>query len=112
MAKKWSELVARMSPEQRARLAAEAARLRAEFPLALLRRQLDLSQQTVADRMGVSRTSVSRLEQQSRAHLRELRSYVEAMGGDLEITARFSEGEIRLDEWSRDLDRLRNEQDT
>jgi hypothetical protein len=36
-------------------------------------------------------------------HLRDLRRIVEAMGGELEITARFPDGEIQLDQWERGL---------
>jgi DNA-binding transcriptional regulator YiaG len=103
VARKWSELVARMSPESKARVAAAVERMKREIPLIEVRRQLNLSQQALAERMGVSRSSVSRFERQSGMHLRELRRIVEAMGGELEITARFPDGEIRLDEWERNL---------
>lgn len=46
-------------------------------------------------------TSYPSLERQTGARLRELGRYVQAMGGELEITARFPDGEIRLDQWSR-----------
>lgn len=101
MAKKWRDLMATMPPESRARARAAAERMRREFPLVEVRRQLNLSQQAVAEKAGVSKATVSRLERQSGARLRELRRYVEAMGGELEITARFADGEIRLDPWER-----------
>jgi transcriptional regulator len=105
MAKKFSELVARMSPESRARSAALAEQRMREMPLVEVRRRLNLSQEAVADKMGTSRSSVSRLERRSETHLCELRRYVEATGGKLEITARFHDGEIRLDEWAQRLPR-------
>ena len=103
MAKKWRDLVARMPAESQARAVAAAERKRRELPLVEVRRQMNLSQQALAERMGVSRASVSRSERHSRMHLRDLRRIVEAMGGELEITARFSDGEIRLDRWEREL---------
>jgi DNA-binding transcriptional regulator YiaG len=103
MARNFRELVARMSPESQARAAAAAEKLRKELPLVEVRRQLNLSQQALAERMGVSRASVSRFERQSGVQLRNLRRIVEAMGGELEITARFPDGEIRLDQWERRL---------
>jgi DNA-binding XRE family transcriptional regulator len=108
MAKKWSELVARMSPEDRARSAARTERMLRELPLIEVRRQLNLSQETVAGLMGTSRSGISRLERRSGIHLQELRRYVEAMGGELEITARFPDGEIRLDAWERETAHLRS----
>jgi DNA-binding XRE family transcriptional regulator len=101
MAKKWRDLVARMSPESRARSAALAEQMMREMPLVEVRRQMNLSQKAVADRMGTSRSSISRLERESEVHLRELHRYVEALGGELDITARFSEGEVPLHEWVR-----------
>jgi transcriptional regulator with XRE-family HTH domain len=103
MARKWRELFAKMSPESQARALAGAERMRREIPLIEVRRQLNLSQQALAERMGVSRASVSRFERRGGIHLRELRRIVEAMGGELEITARFPDGEIRLDQWERGL---------
>jgi DNA-binding XRE family transcriptional regulator len=102
MAKKWRDLIAKMPPESRARARAAVERMRRELPLVEVRRQLNLSQQTVAEKAGVSKATVSRLERQSGRRLRELRRYVEAMGGELEITARFADGEIRLDQWERE----------
>jgi ribosome-binding protein aMBF1 (putative translation factor) len=103
MARKWSELFAQLSPERQARAKAAAERMRRELPLVEVRRQLNLSQQALAERMGVSRSHVSRFERQSGTHLRDLRRLVEAMGGELEITARFPDGQIRLDRWERNL---------
>jgi transcriptional regulator with XRE-family HTH domain len=103
MAHKWRDLFAKMPPESRARALAAVERMKREIPLVEVRRQLNLSQQALAERMGVSRSSVSRFERQSGMHLRDLRRIVESMGGELEITARFPDGEIRLDEWERGL---------
>jgi transcriptional regulator with XRE-family HTH domain len=103
MANKWRDLIAKMPPERQARIAAAVERMQRELPLVEVRRQLNLSQQALAERMGVSRSSVSRFERESGVHLRDLRRIVEAMGGELEITARFPDGEIRLDEWERTL---------
>jgi hypothetical protein len=51
--------------------------------------------------MSTSRSSISRLERESEVHLRELLRYVEALGGELDITARFPEGDVPLHEWVR-----------
>ena len=99
MAKKFSELVARMSPESRAESAARAREMLRELPLIELRRQRSISHEALAKTLGTTPTRVGRLEDRSHLYLTSLRRYVEAMGGTLEITARFPDGEIRLHEW-------------
>ncbi len=100
MAKKWSELASKMAPEQRARAAERANEILREMPLVELRRQLNLTQEALAEALGTSQASVSKLERRSDLYLSTLRRYVEALGGELEITARFADGEIRLDRWN------------
>lgn len=97
MAKKYSELRAAMPPEDRARAAELAAQMLAELPLPLLRMARGLTQQEIATILGSTQASVSRLERRDDLHLSTLRRYVSALGGELEITARFPDGSIRLD---------------
>lgn len=70
-----------------------------ELPLTELRRQREISHEALAKTLGTTPTRVGRLEYRSHLYLTSLRRYVEAMGGTLEITARFPDGEIRLHEW-------------
>lgn len=96
MAKKFSELVARMSPESRARSRALAEQMMREMPLVELRQARDFTQAELAEALGTTQASVSKLERRSDMYLSTLRRLVQAMGGELEITARFPDGEIRL----------------
>ena len=95
MAKKFSELVARMSPEDRAHSAAVAEQMMREMPLVELRQARDFTQAALADALGTTQASVSKLERRSDMYLSTLRRLVEAMGGELEITAKFPDGDIR-----------------
>jgi DNA-binding XRE family transcriptional regulator len=54
--------------------------------LASLRTRAGLSQQQVADRMGISQSDVSKLERRTDMKLSTVRSYVEAIGDHLELT--------------------------
>lgn len=99
MARKFRELTADWDPERLAAVEARTQELLREMPLVELRRQLNLTQEALADALGTSQASVSKLERRSDIYLSTLRRYVEAMGGELEITARFPHGEIRLDQW-------------
>lgn len=98
MAKKFSELVARMSPESRARSAALAQEMLREMPLLELRQARNLTQAQLAECLGTTQASVSKLERRSDMYLSTLRRLVEAMGGEMEIIARFPDGAIRLGE--------------
>lgn len=61
-------------------------------PLADLRRARSFSQASVAERLGMSQSEVSRLERRSDLRVSSLARYVEALGGRLELQARFPKG--------------------
>jgi transcriptional regulator with XRE-family HTH domain len=54
-----------------------------------LRKARDLTQVRMAETLGVKQENISRLEKRSDLLLSTLRSYVGAMGGTLELVARF-----------------------
>lgn len=54
-----------------------------------LRHAHHLTQKKVATALGMGQENVSRLEQRSDLLLSTLRGYVEALGGNLELVARF-----------------------
>lgn len=69
--------------------------------LQALRKQSGLSQQELAERMGLSAARVSRIESSSPLDLKPdtLERYMNALGFDLLIAARTRDGQlIRLDE--------------
>lgn len=59
-----------------------------------LRNSRNITQVQLAEQLGISQGNVSRLEARSEVYLSTLCSYVEALGGHLEIAAVF--GEERL----------------
>ena len=96
MARKFSELRSRMSPESRARAEARALAMLNEMPLAELRRARGLSQKALAELLDVQQPSIARLEKRTDMYLSTLRSHIEAMGGRLEVIARFPEGAVKI----------------
>lgn len=91
--KKWSEIRAKASPET-----LEASEdLLMSLRLRELREARGLTQTAVADRLEIRQVSVSRLEGRSDVRLSTLRAVVEAMGGELDVRARFPDAEYRLD---------------
>jgi len=104
MAKKFSELREKMSPESRARTNAKAEQLRAEYPLHELRRARGLSQECIAKMLNVSQANVSKIENRTDMYISTLRSHIRAMGGDLEIRAKFPDGEVLVSVFSEEND--------
>lgn len=100
MAKKFSELREKMSPESRARAHALAERLRAEYPLHELRRARGLSQEYIAQTLKVSQANISKIEKRTDMYISTLRSHIRAMGGELEIRAKFPDGDVLVSGFS------------
>jgi DNA-binding transcriptional regulator YiaG len=94
--RKFSELRARMTPERRGRNQAERARLLAEMPLAELRQAQELTQTTIAELLETSQGEVSKIEKRTDMYVSTLRRYIEAMGGQLDVVARFPDGDVRI----------------
>jgi transcriptional regulator with XRE-family HTH domain len=70
----------------------------AKIPLAEVRRARQLTQNRLAELLHVNQGAVSKLERRSDMYLSTLRSYIEAMGGQLEIRAVFPNGEVMLEQ--------------
>jgi predicted transcriptional regulator len=87
----FSELTKNFTPARRAHVAAKAAALREAMTLEELRKARSLSQEEVAASLTVGQPAVAKLEKRADMHVSNLRRYIEALGGTLEITARFAE---------------------
>lgn len=61
-----------------------------------LRKLAGLSQVEVAEAMGVAQAEVSRLEARADTKLSTIEKYVKALGGEVEIVARFGDRSMRL----------------
>lgn len=92
----FAELRARMSPEAQARSETLADELRAEMDLAELRQTLKLSQAELAKKLHVGQAAVAKFEQRADTYVSTLRDYIEAIGGELEITARIKGVRVQL----------------
>jgi DNA-binding transcriptional regulator YiaG len=101
--KMFSALRDEMSPEDLAEIVVRADALRVEMDLAELRRARKLSQEQLASILEVSQGSVAKMEKRTDMYISSLRRVIEAMGGQLEITARFSNHSVCISKFS-DLD--------
>lgn len=98
MAKKFSVLAAAVNadPQRRARVEQQERAIDTVLALAELREAREATQRTLAGRMGVSQANVSRIEHEEDVYLSTLRSYVEALGGRLELRAVFPDGIVTI----------------
>ena len=101
MAKNFNTLREKMSPEVRAlsdKLVKEAL---AEMPLQELRNARGLSQKMLAEALHIQQPAIAKLEKRTDMYISTLRSHIEAMGGELEIIARFPDGNVRISNFSQ-----------
>ncbi len=92
----FAALRERMSPEALARSEAEALRLKDEMDLAEVRRAMRLSQQELAETLQVGQAAIAKIEKRADMYVSTLRRFIEAMGGELEIVARFPDHSVRI----------------
>ena len=92
----FAELRARMTPAARAQSEAEALRLEEGMDLAEVRRALKLSQDEIARTLQIGQGSVAKIEKRADMYVSTLRRFIEAMGGELEIVARFPDHAVRI----------------
>jgi DNA-binding XRE family transcriptional regulator len=96
----FAELRARLSPEARAKAEAEAQLIGAEMDLAEVRRALKLSQEEIGQTLQIQQGSVAKIEKRADMYVSTLRRFIEAMGGELEIIARFPDHAVKIRNFS------------
>jgi transcriptional regulator with XRE-family HTH domain len=107
MAKNFNELRRQMSPERRERNATAANRMLLEMTLQELRQGItDFSQEDIAEMLKVTQGYVSKLERQDDMLLSNLYAYVEALGGQVEIRAKFPNQEVQINQF-REVEKLK-----
>jgi len=96
MPRKFSELTATKSLEWRRAVRQRTRDMLGELPLQELRRARQLSQVALAEALGATQPEISKIERRTDMYVSTLRRYIEALGGELEIAARFPEGTVRI----------------
>ena len=100
MAKKFSDLRAKMKPGAQKRADSIAQTMLAEMPLNELRQARGLSQKMLAQVLHLQQPSIAKLEKRTDMYLSTLRSHIEAMGGELDVLARFPDGTVKISNFS------------
>tara|TARA_B100002003_G_scaffold223644_1_gene228343 strand:+ start:771 stop:1118 length:348 start_codon:yes stop_codon:yes gene_type:complete len=90
MARSLGDKLSALPAARREAIEAEAERLHAEYlTLQALRKARALTQVQLAQTLGVRQATVAKYERQSDLLLSTLKSYVEAMGGELKLMVEF-----------------------
>jgi ribosome-binding protein aMBF1 (putative translation factor) len=94
--KPFSNLTKDFNQERRAKIEAQKVELREEMALHDLRKAIGTSQEVVAHSLGVKQPAIAKMERRTDIRIQSLRRMIEAMGGTLEISARFENGKVRI----------------
>jgi DNA-binding transcriptional regulator YiaG len=97
----WKKIKAAASPDVIAAAATRSREMLTALPLADLRRARELSQATLAELLEASQPEVSKIEHRRDLYISTLRRYIEAMGGELDIVARFPDGAVRINRFEQ-----------
>ncbi len=100
MAKSFDELVKRTTTKKtRDKAARRAQELLGELLLSEVRQLTGRTQRQVAEALGMRQPSLSKLEKQKDMQISTLRKIVRALGGELEVFARFPKGRVKIDQF-------------
>ena len=93
---RFSDLRDKLSPASKKAVAAKVLTLREEMSLTELRQARQLTQETLSDTLNVQQAAVAKMEKRTDMYVATVRRFVEAMGGELEVVAKFPEGSVRI----------------
>lgn len=96
----FRELRLTMSPERQARNVEATREMLREMALHELRQARAKSQEELAASLDVGQPAVAKMERRADMYVSNLRRYVEALGGKLEITARFPDADVAITNFS------------
>lgn len=99
MAKPYKVLRDKMKPEFRNAAEEKARKMLFEMPLQELRQARHLTQETLAKNLNVKQAAISKMENRTDMYISTLRNIIKAMGGDLEILAKFPDGSVRINQF-------------
>lgn len=99
MARKWSEIRRKHTPEVEERIRGRVKAAARVMTLHQLRQARKITQVNLAKALKINQGAVSTMEKRTDMYLSTLRKTVEAMGGNLRITAVFPEGAVEIDQF-------------
>ena len=101
MRKTFNHLRDRLPPAARERAHRLAQKYEAEMALDELRVARDLTQEHLAQLLGIRQAAVSKMERRADMYISTLQSMVRAMGGELKIQAVFPQGKVEINQFRK-----------
>lgn len=103
MAKSFKKLRDKMSPEARERVDRRVRETLLEMTLQELRQKVSgKTQAELAELLEVTQGAISQLEGRHDILLSRLAKYIHALGGDLELVARFPDANVRITQFEQE----------
>ena len=96
----FKDLRQALAPERRTRNAEATRTMLREMALHELRQARARSQEELAASLHVGQPAVAKMERRTDMYVSNLRRYIEALGGKLEITARFPDADVAITNFS------------
>src|SRR5690606_26627338 len=96
VARGFRDLYRKLPEDARRRIEERVETALKEMPLHELREARNLTQQQLAAQLRSGQAAVSKLERRADMYVSTLRRFIEAMGGELVILARFPDGDVRI----------------
>lgn len=93
---KFSQLTAQFSEARKAKIAVKTERLKEEMEQWQLTQFLEKYQKEIANDLDLHPSEVAQLEQNTQVYLTSLRQAIKKLGGELSITVRLSDEEIKI----------------
>lgn len=97
---RFSDLRDQLSPESKKAVERKVMELREDMSLAELRQARQLTQESLSDTLHVGQAAVAKMEKRTDMYVGNLRRFIEAMGGELEVVARFPEGSVKINNFA------------
>ena len=92
----FNKLKNAMSVQSQKRVQKKLTQLHQEMALAEVRKAMSLTQTDLAEMLHIKQAAIARLENRTDMYISSLRKYIVAMGGELDIIARFLEGDVHI----------------
>lgn len=96
MARKFSELTAKLPKEVQENIKKRVEANVEEILMSEMRKLAGFTQEKLADKMGITQSALSQLENQPDPHLSTLSRMVKALGGELEISVKYQGKDIKI----------------
>ena len=96
MAKSFKNLKKNMSPSAQKKADKKTEKLLSEMCLQELRQARQMSQVKLAEELHTKQANISQIERRTDMYISTLRDFIHAIGGELDILAKFPEGTIQI----------------